>query len=68
MSIIFLLHSLLRGRETDGFQLGMEKFIRDAIKEFPYHESQLLQEIVRNIASTSPVRVNNGNYVCGRIV
>lgn len=45
---------LLRGRETDGFQLGMEKFIRDAIKEFPYHESQLLQEIVRNIASTSP--------------
>ncbi|XP_002738103.1 ankyrin repeat and MYND domain-containing protein 2-like [Saccoglossus kowalevskii] len=46
--------SLLKGRETDGFQLAMEKFIREIIREYPYHESQLLQQMVRNIAPVKP--------------
>ncbi|XP_072032836.1 ankyrin repeat and MYND domain-containing protein 2-like [Amphiura filiformis] len=44
---------LLKGRESDGFPMGMEKFIRDSIKEFTY-DSLLMQEMVRSIAGTNP--------------
>ena len=54
-SFFFSFDSLLKGRESDGTPLGMEKFVRDSIKEFTYAESQLLQEMVRNIASVKPV-------------
>ncbi|XP_022106491.1 ankyrin repeat and MYND domain-containing protein 2-like isoform X2 [Acanthaster planci] len=49
-----LLKYLLRGREPDGEKLVMEKVIREAIRDFPYHESELLQTMVRNIANVKP--------------
>ncbi|XP_070536032.1 ankyrin repeat and MYND domain-containing protein 2-like [Ptychodera flava] len=48
------IRSLLKGREPDGFQLGIEKIVRDSIREYPYHEAQLLQQMVRNIAPVTP--------------
>ncbi|KAJ8035687.1 Ankyrin repeat and MYND domain-containing protein 2 [Holothuria leucospilota] len=47
---------LLKERESDGVPIGMEKFIRDAIREFPYHDSELFVQVVRNLADTQPGR------------
>ncbi|XP_072174338.1 ankyrin repeat and MYND domain-containing protein 2-like [Diadema setosum] len=41
---------LLRARESDGARLNMEKMLREIIREFPYHESELFVQIVRNLA------------------
>ncbi|XP_077993617.1 ankyrin repeat and MYND domain-containing protein 2-like [Glandiceps talaboti] len=48
------IKSQLRGKEPDGFQLAMEKVIRESLREYPYHESQLLQQLVRSIAPVKP--------------
>lgn len=42
--------SLLKGRETDGFPVYQEKFIRECIRKFPYCDITLLQQLVRSIA------------------
>ncbi|XP_050407199.1 ankyrin repeat and MYND domain-containing protein 2 isoform X2 [Patella vulgata] len=47
----FWIKSLVRGRDGDGFPEKMERLIRQALKEFPYVESQLLQTLVRQISS-----------------
>ncbi|XP_033624829.1 ankyrin repeat and MYND domain-containing protein 2-like [Asterias rubens] len=46
-----LLKVLLKGQEPDGEKVGMEKIMRQWIRDFPYHESELLQQIVRNLAN-----------------
>ncbi|XP_053570095.1 ankyrin repeat and MYND domain-containing protein 2 isoform X1 [Bombina bombina] len=51
-----LIKSLLKGRDTDGFPVFQEKFIRGCIKKFPYCEATLLQQLVRSIA---PVEIGS---------
>ncbi|XP_015666284.1 ankyrin repeat and MYND domain-containing protein 2 [Protobothrops mucrosquamatus] len=51
-----LIKSLLKGRETDGFPVYQEKIIRESIRKFPYCETTLLQQLVRNIA---PVEIGS---------
>ncbi|XP_059166061.1 ankyrin repeat and MYND domain-containing protein 2-like [Physella acuta] len=47
---------LLKGREEDGFMEFQERLVRQALKEFPYVSSALLQQLVRQIA---PVKIGN---------
>lgn len=42
--------SLLKGRDSDGFPVFQEKFIRECIRKFPYCDATLLQQLVRSIA------------------
>lgn len=42
--------SLLKGRDSDGFPVYQEKFIRECIRKFPYCDVTLLQQLVRSIA------------------
>ncbi|XP_021416074.2 ankyrin repeat and MYND domain-containing protein 2 [Oncorhynchus tshawytscha] len=51
-----LIKSLLKGRDSDGFPLFQEKFIRECIRKFPYRDATLLQQLVRSIA---PVEIGN---------
>ncbi|KAA0702203.1 Ankyrin repeat and MYND domain-containing protein 2 [Triplophysa tibetana] len=51
-----LIKSLLKGRDSDGFPLFQEKFIRECIRKFPYCDATLLQQMVRSI---SPVEIGN---------
>ncbi|XP_064804534.1 ankyrin repeat and MYND domain-containing protein 2-like [Oncorhynchus masou masou] len=51
-----LIKSLLKGRDSDGFPLFQEKFIRECIRKFPYRDTTLLQQLVRSIA---PVEIGN---------
>nr|XP_025034877.1 ankyrin repeat and MYND domain-containing protein 2 [Pelodiscus sinensis] len=51
-----LIKSLLKGRDTDGFPVYQEKFIRECIRKFPYCEATLLQQLVRSIA---PVEIGS---------
>ncbi|XP_078333011.1 ankyrin repeat and MYND domain-containing protein 2-like isoform X3 [Crassostrea virginica] len=52
-SIESFIKSLIKGRESDGFPEFQEKFLRQVLREFPYAESELLQQMVRNLANTS---------------
>ncbi|KAK7497546.1 hypothetical protein BaRGS_00011186 [Batillaria attramentaria] len=59
------LKSLVKGRDSDGFPETQERLIRQALKEFPYAESQLLQQLVRQIA---PVKiVTYCNQTCQKL-
>lgn len=49
--------SLLKGRESDGFPVYQEKFIRECIRKFPYCDATLLQQLVRSIAPVEIVRL-----------
>lgn len=51
-----LIKSLLKGRDTDGFPVYQEKFLRECIRKFPYCDATLLQQLVRSIA---PVEIGN---------
>ncbi|XP_061675563.1 ankyrin repeat and MYND domain-containing protein 2a isoform X2 [Syngnathoides biaculeatus] len=51
-----LIKSLLKGRDSDGFPVFQEKFIRECVRKFPYSEATLLQQLVRSIA---PVSIGN---------
>ncbi|XP_035390329.1 ankyrin repeat and MYND domain-containing protein 2a isoform X1 [Electrophorus electricus] len=51
-----LIKSLLKGRESDGFPVFQEKFIRESIRKFPYCDATLLQQLVRSIA---PVEIGH---------
>jgi len=42
------IKSMLVGRESDGFPVFQENFIRQGIKEFPHQESQLFKTLVAN--------------------
>ncbi|KAK3578801.1 hypothetical protein CHS0354_030220 [Potamilus streckersoni] len=45
------IKSLVRGRESDGFPELQDKLIKQSLKEFPYPESELLQQMVHNLAN-----------------
>ncbi|XP_016403239.1 ankyrin repeat and MYND domain-containing protein 2-like, partial [Sinocyclocheilus rhinocerous] len=47
---------LLKGRDSDGFLVFQEKFIRECIRKFPYCDATLLQQLVRSIA---PVEIGS---------
>uniref|UniRef100_A0A8C1FL28 Ankyrin repeat and MYND domain containing 2a n=2 Tax=Cyprinus carpio TaxID=7962 RepID=A0A8C1FL28_CYPCA len=51
-----LIKSLLKGRDSDGFPVFQEKFIRECIRKFPYCDATLLQQLVRSIA---PVEIGS---------
>ncbi|XP_060081894.1 ankyrin repeat and MYND domain-containing protein 2-like [Ylistrum balloti] len=42
---------LVKGRDLDGFPEKQELLIRQSLREFPYSDSQLLQQLVRTLAS-----------------
>ncbi|XP_071941264.1 ankyrin repeat and MYND domain-containing protein 2-like [Antedon mediterranea] len=48
-----LIKYLLQGREADGAQLGMDRYLRLTIRDFPYHEATLFQQLVRSLADQS---------------
>ena len=49
--------SLIKGREEDGFPEIQDRLIRQALKDFPYIESQLLQSMVHQLAKTKIVSI-----------
>ena len=57
--IFFSLHSLTKGRPTDGFFLNVEELIRQAIKEFDFHECTIFKQLVQTIAPVEKVSVLN---------
>jgi len=54
---------LCRGTESDGFLETQEKLIRSVVKSFPYLDSQLLQQIVKTLASVEIVRISQVNQM-----
>jgi len=44
------IKSMLVGRESDGYPVFQEDFLRQGIKEFPFKESQLLKMLVTNFS------------------
>jgi len=44
------IKSMLLGRDTDGFPVYQENFLRQGIKEFPFQESTLFKMLVTNFA------------------
>ncbi|KAG1952248.1 tudor domain-containing protein [Pimephales promelas] len=51
-----LIKSLVKGRDSDGFPVFQEKFLRECIRKFPYCDATLLQQLVRSIA---PVEIGS---------
>lgn len=47
---------LVKGRDSDGFPETQERLIRQTLREFPYGDSQLLQQLVRTL---SPVKIGD---------
>lgn len=48
--ITFFPHRFAHGNDTNGFKMYEEKFIRESIRDFPYKQCPLLQQLVRLIA------------------
>ena len=42
------IKSMIVGRETDGYPVFQENFLRQGVKEFPFQESQLFKALVAN--------------------
>ncbi|KAG1701331.1 Ankyrin repeat and MYND domain-containing protein 2 [Nymphon striatum] len=40
-------------KEEDGFPVGLERFLRTSIREFPYHDRVVFQQLVRTLAPVS---------------
>ncbi len=51
----FLFYRFAHGNEKDGFKMFEEKFLRETIRNFPYKQCPLLQQLVRLIAPISLV-------------
>ncbi|KAI0208993.1 Ankyrin repeat and MYND domain-containing protein 2 [Lamellibrachia satsuma] len=47
------LRSMLKGKTEDGFPENQEKFIRSTLRDFPYFECELLQQMVRTLSKVS---------------
>lgn len=45
------IKKLIKGREEDGFSEVQERLIRQTLREFPYGDSQLLQQLVRTLST-----------------
>lgn len=48
-----LMKSWLKGRDSDGFPVVLEQLLRQSIREFPFLESSILQNLVRTLAPVS---------------
>jgi len=44
------IKSMLVGRESDGYPVFQEDFLRQGVKEFPFKASQLFQMLVTNFS------------------
>ncbi|KAK8785294.1 ankyrin repeat and MYND domain-containing protein 2-like [Amblyomma americanum] len=51
-----LVKTWLRGRDEDDFPVLLEKLLRQSVREFPYHECTILQQLVHTL---SGVEVGN---------
>ncbi|KAH7958336.1 hypothetical protein HPB49_000875 [Dermacentor silvarum] len=51
-----LIKTWLRGRDEDDFPVLLEKLLRQSVREFPYHECTILQQLVHTL---SGVEVGN---------
>ncbi|XP_054164365.1 ankyrin repeat and MYND domain-containing protein 2-like [Oppia nitens] len=45
------LKSWLKAREGDGFPLYLEQLLRQSIREYPYQESALFQQLIRTLST-----------------
>lgn len=45
-----LIKSWIKGRDEDGFPVLLEKLLRQSVREFPYRDSCLLQQLVRTLS------------------
>ena len=57
-----LFSSLIKGRPSDGFALGTEDFIRQAIREFSFQETTILRQLVTSIAPVNKVNRYNNSH------
>jgi len=46
---------LVKGREEDGYPEMQDRLIRQMLKEFPFVDSMLLQNMVRQLSATKIV-------------
>lgn len=46
------IKSMLTGRESDGYPVFQENFLRQSIREFPFPESQLFKALVANFSES----------------
>jgi len=51
----YFIFRFAHGNENDGFKMFEEKFLRETIRNFPYKQCPLLQQLVRLIAPISIV-------------
>lgn len=56
----FNFNRFAHGNETDGFKMFEEKFLRETIRNFPYKQCPLLQQLVRLIA---PIQLVNFQFL-----
>lgn len=47
--------SLTKGRSSDGFFINEEDLVRQAIKEFDYHECTIFKQLVQTVAPVEKV-------------
>lgn len=59
----FSVYRFAHGTEDNGFRMFEEKFIREAIRNFPYKQCPLLQQLVRLIAPIQLVSQIDIQYV-----
>ncbi|XP_053209211.1 ankyrin repeat and MYND domain-containing protein 2-like [Panonychus citri] len=48
-----LTKNWLKGRDSDGFPVNLENFLREAIKRFPYHNSMVFIQMVKSLSSVA---------------
>ncbi|CAG2109483.1 unnamed protein product [Medioppia subpectinata] len=46
-----VLKTWLKGRESDGFPVFLEQLLRQSIREYPYHECALFQQLIRTLST-----------------
>lgn len=51
----FFFFSLTKGRSSDGFFINEEDLVRQAIKEFDYHECTIFKQLVQTVAPVEKV-------------
>ena len=54
-NFFILFSSLIKGRQKDGFPLGTEDFMRQAIRDFPHQESTVFKQLLTSIAPIEKV-------------
>jgi hypothetical protein len=55
----YFFYRFAHGNENDNFKMFEEKFLRETIRNFPYKQCPLLQQLVRLIAPIPLVNILN---------